>query len=650
MSSLTHALSLSLAGFLTVTSVVGAIDPLEVPWSSMTFGPDGPWPAVEVTIGSDQLVAMYPGREFQSFVLTSEYCRHNTSDGCAATRAGVYNDAESQIDNTGSTGAIQYAPGPNYMLGLNVAGDDATSWIDYMDVGGMSVPNVSMALLSNSYAVYPDETWYPLSVGCLGIGAPGTVNQSFSTSDAPINASLIPGILNAEDQIPSNSFGMHIGSANPVMSGSLYFGGYDQNRIVGEILSYADDITKSINLKDIGIQVIDGASPWSFDTKSGLLAANNDSIPSGGIEVSVDGCSPYLTLPKSTCDAIAKELPVTYNEALGLYIWNTDDAKYSQIVSSASALQFNFTAGSNTETVTINVPFPHLNLTLTQPLVDTDMQYFPCYTGFAGQYTLGRAFLQDAFIGAHWGMKKWWLAQAPGPNIPSANVKTIQKSDTTIQTSSNDWKASWDGSWKALTTDQVTNSSTVTPEGSDSDSGGETKGSSSPSSGLSTGAKAGIGVAAAIGALAVIGALVFFFLRRRRQSSEKSAETSPDAAPYNPQASPAPTHPMHGTPQQGYYAPVKNPGETSPAMSNAYSHSPHSVNAAMYNQQYPQQYAAYPPQQQYSAELTAIGNTPQELPASNMYEPHGSPHPPYPATHELHNPNTLSHELPSPGR
>ncbi|KAI1259765.1 acid protease [Xylariaceae sp. FL1019] len=635
MLSLTQ--SVSLVGLLSVTSVVKAVDPLEVPWSSMTFGPDGPWPAVEVTIGSDQTVAMYPGREFQSFVLTSEYCRHNTSDGCAATRAGVYNEAESQIDNTGSTGEIQYEPGPAYMLGLNVTGDYAKSWIDYMDVGGVSVPNVSMALLSNSYAVYPDETWYPLSVGCLGIGAPDTVNQSFSNGlDAAINASLIPGILNAEDQIPSNSFGMHIGSANPVMSGSLYFGGYDQNRIVGDILSYTDDITKAINLKDIGIKVIDGSSPWSFNTKSGLLAANNDSIPAGGIEVSVDGCSPYLTLPQSTCDAIADELPVTYNEALGLYIWNTDDAKYSQIVSSASALQFTFTAGSNTKSVTINVPFPHLNLTLTAPLVDTDAQYFPCYTGPAGQYTLGRAFLQDAFIGAHWGNKAWWLAQAPGPNIPSADVITIQKSDTTVQASSNDWKASWDGSWKALTSDQVTNSSTVTPEGSGSGSGDSSKASSS---GLSTGAKAGIGVGAAVGALAVIGALVFFCLRRRRQSSEKGTETASNETPYNPQASPAPTHPVHGTPQQGYYAPVKNPGETSPAMSNAYTHSPHSVNGAMYNQQYPQQYAGYPPQQQYTAELTAIGNTPQELPASNMYEPHGSGHSPYHPSHELPSPN-----------
>jgi hypothetical protein len=332
------------------------------------------------------------------------------------------------------------------MSGLAMGGDTATSWVDNMELGGMTVPNVSLALLSDSYAVYPDQ-WYPLSVGCLGLGAPITVNQSFTTNGGPsINASLVPGYLNAHSQIPSNSFAMHIGSVNPPMPGSLLFGGYDQNRIIGDILSETDDYTKAISLKDISIRVVDGSSPWTFQSKPGLLAANNASISSGGIKVSVDGCSPYLTLPKSTCDAITDHLPVDYDQSLGLYIWKTDDPKYSQIVSSASSLDFTFLGGSNTQTVTISVPFRHLNLTLTAPLVDSDKQYFPCYTGASGGYTLGRAFLQDAFVGAHWDQKLWWLAQAPGPNIPSAKIITLRESDQEIQASTNDWKESWAGS------------------------------------------------------------------------------------------------------------------------------------------------------------------------------------------------------------
>ncbi|GAP86299.1 putative aspartic-type endopeptidase [Rosellinia necatrix] len=642
----------SLLCYLAVISTVTANDPapFAAKWSDLTFGPDGPWPAVEVTLGVDQKIALYPGREFQSFLLTSDYC--NGNDTCPATKARLYNKAQAQVDNTGSAGEIQWAPGPNFMNGLAMAGENAQSWIDNMDLGGLTVPNVSLALLSASYAVYPDDTWYPLSAGCLGIGAPGTVNQTFTTNSGPaINASLIPGWLDAENQIPSNSFAMHIGSANPAMPGSLYFGGYDRNRIIGDILTEADDYTKAISLQDIAITVVDGSSPWDFESKDGLLATNNASISAAGIKVSVDGCSPYLTLPKSTCDAIASHLPVTYNKNLGLYIWQEDDPKYSQIVSSASSLDFTFLAGSNTKHVTISVPFRHLNLTLSEPLVDSDQQYFPCYTG-STQYTLGRAFLQDAFVGANWDSKTWWLAQAPGPNIPTAEVVTLASSDTQIQASENDWKESWSGSWKALTPEDIAGSQTVTPPSPSS--------STTSSKGLSTGAVAGIGVGVGLAVLAIIGALAFLFFRSRKAKSAAKAELdagSSNGPSYPPHETPAGSYnPQNGTPQQGYYAPIKNPGAPgSPGMSDVYVQDPNAVNQSMYGQQYAQQYAqqygqqypggyAQPYPQQYSAELPV--RTPAlELPGPEVHHSQSLGSPP----DRQPSPNP-SHELPSSSR
>ncbi|KAK5633228.1 hypothetical protein RRF57_008942 [Xylaria bambusicola] len=617
MAFLALPLPLSLLYFLAIISRVTAQDltPLEVTWSDLTFGPDGPWRAVEVTLGYDQTIALYPGREFQTFLLTSDYC-NNGNATCPATKARLYNKAQSEVDNTGGTGGIQYAPGPNFMNGLAVAGENAVSWIDNMVLNGVTVPNVSLALISGAYAAYPDGTWYPLSAGCLGVGAPETVNQSFTTNEGPsINASLIPGWLHQQKQLPSNSFAMHIGSVDPVMPSSLYFGGYDQNRIVGDILTETDDYTKAIVLKDISMGVVDGMSPWEFDSKDGLLAANNASISSGGIKVSVDGCSPYLTLPQSTCDAIAEHLPVKFNQKLGLYIWQQDDPKYSQIVSSASALDFTFLAGSNTKYVTISVPFRHLNLTLTQPLVDTDEQYFPCYTGPSGGYTLGRAFLQDAFVGANWDSKTWWLAQAPGPNIPAAQVITLKEGDTEITASTNDWKESWSGSWKALASNDVAGSQT-----SSSPRETASANSSSPNEGLSTGAAAGIGVGVGVGALAIIGAIVFFWLRRRKTLKDEPQAPS-DGTPSGSHVTPVGSyHPSNGTSQYGFYAPVKNP---SPNMSVAYSHT--SVDPSTHGQQFPQPYPqqyptsyAQPYPQQYAAELAA-GNHPTELAGPEVY-------------------------------
>ncbi|KAI0858347.1 acid protease [Xylaria cubensis] len=647
MAPLALSLHLSFLSYLTVVSRVAADNPapFAATWSDQTFGPDGPWPAVEVTLGLDQKIAMYPGREYQSFLLASDYCNNNTT---CSSKARLYNKAQSQVDNTGSTGSIQYVPGPNFMIGLGMAGGNATSWIDNMDLGGLTVPNVSLALLSDSYAVYPDNTWYPLSVGCLGIGAPGTVNQSFTTNYGPsINASLIPGWLNAHRQLPSNSFSMHLGSANPPMPGSLYFGGYDQNRIVGDILTESDDYTKEISLKDISITVVDGSSPWDFNSKDGLLAANNASISTGGIKVSVDGCSPYLTLPKSTCDAITGHLPVKYNKDLGLYIWQVDDPKYTQIVSSASTLDFTFLAGSNTQNITISVPFRHLNLTLTEPLVDTDQQYFPCYTGPSSHYTLGRAFLQDAFVGANWGTKTWWLAQAPGPNIPTAQVVTLAQGDTTIKASTNDFKESWSGSWKVLKPADVANSN------SSSSSQGATPGptaSANSSGGLSTGAAAGIGVGVGVAVLGVMAALAFFFFRRRKASSKAELDTpATNTASYPVHEIPAGSYnPQNGTPQHGYYAPVKNPSTA--GSSDGFPHSPNlpNENPAMYNTQYSQQYPQQYPQQhlnaytqpypqQYSVELPGAGHQPTELP-TDAYgtQANTGPPPTHPASSNPH--------------
>ncbi|KAI1504538.1 aspartic peptidase domain-containing protein [Biscogniauxia marginata] len=595
----TLSVPLSVLSCLAALALVDAApEPVAAEWSDQVFGPDGPWHAVQVTVGNDQRISLYPGREFQSFLLTSNYCSHNSSTACYATQAGLYNDAQAEVDNTGSTGSIQFEPGPDYMLGLDMDGANAVSWVDYMDVGQKTIPNVSLALLEESYVVYPDGTWYPQTVGCLGLGAPSTINQSFSTLMGPaINASLIPGYLWEHDQIPSNSFGMHIGSANPSMPGSLYFGGYDQNRIVGDIITESDDYTKAIALKDISINVIDGSSPWEFESKGGLLAANNGSIGSGGLQVSVDGCSPYLTLPKSTCDAITATLPVTYDNNLGLYIWNTDNEKYSQIVNSASALVFTFLGGSNTQNVNISVPFRHLNLTLTAPLVNTEQQYFPCYTGPSRQYALGRAFLQDAFVGANWGTKTWWLAQAPGPNVPASSVVEIANDDTEIKASANDWKESWSGSWKALTPEEANSSAAVNAPGADSEG---------QRSGLSTGAQAGIGVGVGIAGVALIGAIGFFFLRRRKAS--KNADST-DSASYNAQAAP----------QHGYYMPVKPP--MSPDMADG-SHSTVAPYNQGFAQQYPGQYSGEYPQpygQTFTAELPAGGQV-TELPGSAPFD------------------------------
>ncbi|KAK8085531.1 hypothetical protein PG997_006802 [Apiospora hydei] len=573
----------------TPALVSATTNPVEAKWSPNAYGPDGPWPAVEVLVGGDQKIALYPGREFESFLLTTDYCTYNASVACQAAAAGLYSQMGSSTRTaTGSDGGVQYLSPPNYMLGLPVKSHKNLShWVDKVDFneGSGAVPNVSMALLAESFATYPDGQWYPLTVGCLGLGAPETINQTFSSGSVS-NASLIPGNLFERGRVESNSFGMHIGSAaagSAKVSGALHFGGYDQNRVVGKILTSSGDYNRETTLKDIAIRVVDGSSPWSFGAaQEGLLTQGNSSMGSNGIYVHVDGCSPYLSLPKSTCDAIAKHLPVTYNEGLGLYTWNTDDAKYTQIVNSASALEFSFYGSSNTDRVPISVPFRHLNLTLDTPLVSSPRPYFPCFTG-SDTYTLGRAFLQDAFVGANWGSKTWFMAQAPGPNVPPSNVVKFAGSDaTSITASKNDWKESWSTAWTALTPDEAAGSTAVKPPNDPNGSNNNNQ-TDADSSGLSTGGKAGIGVGVGVGALGVIAACAFLWFRRRQRAKKGVTEGSnfngnTNANGYNAMGS--------GAPIQGYY----KPDSAVPYNPSAHDSTTYSSSDARYsspNSQYP---------------------------------------------------------------
>ncbi|RYP46610.1 hypothetical protein DL768_007232 [Monosporascus sp. mg162] len=415
-----------------------------------------------------------------------------------------------------------------------------------------------------------------------------------------VNASLIPGYLWSQGTTASNSFGMHIGSVDPPIDGSLYFGGYDQNRVIGDIITETDDYTKEITLRDITINVVEGASPWTFASMSGILARGNDSIGSAGIQVSVDGCSPYLTLPRSTCDALASHLPVDYDEDLGLYIWNTNDRRYAQIVGSPSALQFTFLSGSNTQNVTISMPFLHLNLTLEAPLVEEPQQYLPCFTG-SDRYTLGRAFLQDAFVGANWGARTWWLAQAPGPSVPSSRIVELEEGDTSITASNNDWRASWSGTWEPLSAEDVSEAETITGSASQPGATDNTADADidPPQGGLASGAKVGIGIGIGLGALAIFGGLAFF-IRRRSRASKGDTEGSTAAVGSG------------NTPSHGWYQPFKANDATSPEMQAAsdYDSRAQPANGMFYPQQYHQQ--PYYPQ-----ELAAAGNGPMELPGSN---------------------------------
>ncbi|OTB07926.1 hypothetical protein M426DRAFT_265961 [Hypoxylon sp. CI-4A] len=455
----------SLAALTLVRFVEGA--PKAARWSNTTLGPDGPWNAIVVSLGDGQDVTVYPGKMWESYFLGESYCENTITKGqaCYAQQVGaIYNESA----GTGHEPNISSSPGPFYTSNMIGIGMNGTRYTDSLFLGTDTtkraddkVDNFDMVLVSNTQLQYPNGNKYPIFAGCLSFGAaPAMANQTFVSinewqSDETVNTSLLTGTLFEQSAIDSQTFGMHIGSTMPQqIPGSLYFGGYDRNRAVNDMLavSILDPYLEfsGAPLLDISINVVKGGSPFSWSSKEGLLATGNSSI-GDRLSLSIDPCSPYLNLPKSTCDAIAAELPVTYDEGLGLYLWDMDSPDHPRIVQSPTVLTFTFLdPNDNSRLVNISVPFMHLNLVLDQPLSDKPIPYFPCNAASNGNYALGRAFLQDAFLGANLKTAVYFMSQAPGPNLNGESMTIMDNECRTLQTSNNHWETSWDEYWTPL--------------------------------------------------------------------------------------------------------------------------------------------------------------------------------------------------------
>lgn len=545
----------SLYSFVVVLFVasfaVSDTEPLVIPWNTThSYGPDGPWSVITVQVGSSDIastkplstVDLYPGGLWESMILTAAFCNNNGLDAsddssqCYAEKAGLYDLEHSQTVHQNITDA----PGLVWQAGSSEAqevGGLAKNVLDTMFIqaqhGTFAVYNSTISAVQAWRIGLPDGTHYSAQVGTLSLGAPGMGIQTFGASG---NGQTVPGYAYAQGVVASNSWGLHYGSASLKQEGSLVFGGYDQSRVLGDVGAFGSvgGYLLNPNLLDIQIGVENGPSPFNESSYIGLLRLNESF---NGVQPAlINPIVPYLFMSPETCAAIAKDLPVTLNTRLGLYIWNTGDPQYEKILKSSAYLAFVFQkAGSGN--LTIKVSFQLLNLTLEAPLVIGTQQYFPCRPFHAldnsGNYYLGKAFLQAAFIGMNWQENQiWFLAQAPGPGVRGSNIRPIGPNDTAISADSiENFAETWADNWKAPTAIENNRNITATPT-TNGKKGTANAGVSKSLTEVPTGAtngqkdasesetpskaKIGIAVGVVVGALAVAGAVLLSYIRGRR--------------------------------------------------------------------------------------------------------------------------------------
>lgn len=143
----------------------------------------------------------------------------------------------------------------------------------------------------------------------------------------------------------------------------------------------ADDVTRDL------VVVLQSIS-YSGSDSATLL--------SDPIDIFIDSTDPNFWLPDSVCDAFEEAFGLTMDETSGLYLIN--DTQHTNLVNSDAEVTFRLSdVTTGGDSVRIVLPYDAFDLTAEYPLVDNTSYYFPLKRAAnETQYTLGRAFLQEA--------------------------------------------------------------------------------------------------------------------------------------------------------------------------------------------------------------------------------------------------------------
>ncbi|KAI7283290.1 acid protease [Hortaea werneckii] len=320
-------------------------------------------------------------------------------------------------------------------------------------------------------------------LGSLGLGS---AQANFTTENENI-PSLITS-LRSKNLTGSASFGYAAGAsyASPADYGSLVIGGYDNAR------SQGDNLTIPLGGPDnqtLGVGVV---NILAENTANGTVSLWRDSSP---LIATIDSTVSQLWLPQSVCDLFASAFGLTFDTTTGFYLVN--ETTHEQLLQSNPSISFMLgpnttttSASAAADTINIVLPYAAFDLQAEIPLYNSSTNYFPIRVAAnESQYTLGRTFLQEAYLFVDWERRNMTLAQVAHQN-DTADIVPVEPPSLRS-------------------------------------SGGTEDG------GLGTGDIVGIAVGASAAIVLAVGILVFFVLRSQRRKRAvalaRKVEEEPDS-------------------------------------------------------------------------------------------------------------------------
>ena len=355
-------------------------------------GNDGPWSSFSMQVGTPmQNLRLLPSSSGNAlWPVLPEGCGASDPSNCNDLRGTIYiSNASSTWTNIGLYGMILTEE-----VDLGYSGN-ADFGYDNVMLGwpGGNLPTLSRQVIEG----YVTKDLY---IGSFGLN-PAAVNISSLNDPQP----SFLGALVQQNKTPSTSWAYTAGASyrQPTAFGSLTLGGYDTTRFVPNNVTFAfgPDTSRDLIVPIQSITSDIGISP--------LLTSV--------IYVYIDSLVPHIWLPLEVCRAFEQAFDLTYNETAELYFVN--DTLHDRLLSKNPNVTFKLGLPGPTKTNEIDIVMHYgsFDLMADYPVANNATRYFPLKQAQNdSQYTLGRAFLQDAYVIADYDRSNFSVSQAVFPN------------------------------------------------------------------------------------------------------------------------------------------------------------------------------------------------------------------------------------------
>jgi hypothetical protein len=476
------------------------IAPLSITPDQNWDGIDGKWSSFTLRVGTPQQFV----RTFVSFAVYQTWVVLPL--GCvAAEDQSACADARGWLFDNDTSSTFDYIGVYDLWVGRNLgATPNAAAGFDRVGLGG--VGEGGPTLENTTIAAFASQKMYYM--GIFGINPKPT---NYSDFNDPSTSYMTQ--LKEQKMIPSVSFGYTAGAYYRFTGSfaSLTLGGYDTSKYEANNLTF---IFAPDNERDVMVAIQSISTP-------ARIASNpvaTELLPSK-VYALIDSTSAELWLPLDACKIFEYEFGLTYDNDTDLYLVN--DTLHDSLLERNASVTFKLGQSPDSEeTVKITLPYAAFDQKVTPPYrnVANISNYFPLRRGANDtQYTLGRTFLQEAYITVDYEVSRFQLSQVVWDQTAEKNIVAIPPANA----------AADDSLWTSP------NWSPTSATGGTSGTGGRngltSSGSDSDDSSLGAGAIAGIAVGAAA-VIALIGTFVFFYLRRQKRKKAAAAAAVAAAA------------------------------------------------------------------------------------------------------------------------